>query len=452
LANDRFAKVLKSREVITLGFGAMIGWSWVLMTGVWLTSAGTTGTLIAFSIGGFAVCLIGLTYSELASAMPRAGGEHIYTQRALGPNFSFVCTWALLFSYINVCLFEAVALPAAIEYLVPDIRLGTLWNVLDADVDLGFVIIGVLGSVLVTWSNYVGIKTATLVQTIVTILIILSGLLLISGAGLSGDSSNIQNFSEPAVTGILVVLIMVPGMLIGFDVIPQSAEEINLAPKKIGLLLIVSVMCAVIWYVAISASVGLALPSQDVSSSGMATADAAASLWGGSWAGTVLVLGGVGGILTSWNAFIVGASRVVFALSESGHLPPVFSKIHPKYQTPYAAILAIGLLSCVAPLFGRTILVWLINTGSFAVTIAFLCVAISFLVLRKKEPDMERPFKVSHPNLVGYGAICLSLGLLSAFFPWSPSALAWPEEWSTLLIWGLLGSVILFFSNRQSKL
>ena len=422
------------------------------MTGVWLTSAGTTGTLIAFSIGGFAVCLIGLTYSELASAMPRAGGEHIYTQRALGPNFSFVCTWALLFSYINVCLFEAVALPAAIEYLVPDIRLGTLWNVLDADVDLGFVIIGVLGSVLVTWSNYVGIKTATLVQTIVTILILLSGLLLIGGAGLSGDSSNIQNFSEPAVTGILVVLIMVPGMLIGFDVIPQSAEEINLAPKKIGLLLIVSVMCAVIWYVAISASVGLALPSQEVSSSSMATADAAASLWGGSWAGTVLVLGGVGGILTSWNAFIVGASRVVFALSESGHLPPVFSKIHPKYQTPYAAILAIGLLSCVAPLFGRTILVWLINTGSFAVTIAFLCVAISFLVLRKKEPDMERPFKVSHPNLVGYGAICLSLGLLSAFFPWSPSALAWPEEWSTLLIWGLLGSVILFFSKRQSKI
>lgn len=430
----------------------MIGWSWVLMTGVWLTSAGTTGTLIAFSIGGFAVCLIGLTYSELASAMPRAGGEHIYTQRALGANFSFVCTWALLFSYINVCLFEAVALPAAIEYLVPDIRLGTLWNVLDADVDLGFVIIGVLGSVLVTWSNYVGIRTATLVQTIVTILIILSGLLLIGGAGLSGDSSNIQNFSEPAVTGILVVLIMVPGMLIGFDVIPQSAEEINLAPKKIGLLLIVSVMCAVLWYVAISASVGLALPSQEVSSSSMATADAAASLWGGSWAGTVLVLGGVGGILTSWNAFIVGASRVVFALSESGHLPPVFSKIHPKYQTPYAAILAIGLLSCVAPLFGRTILVWLINTGSFAVTIAFLCVAISFLVLRKKEPDMERPFKVSHPNLVGYGAICLSLGLLSAFFPWSPSALAWPEEWSTLLIWGLLGSVILFFSNRQSKI
>ena len=80
----KFAKVLKSREVVALAFGAMIGWSWVLMTGVWLTDAGSLGTLIAFSIGGFAIALIGLTYSELASAMPKAGGEHIYTKRALG--------------------------------------------------------------------------------------------------------------------------------------------------------------------------------------------------------------------------------------------------------------------------------------------------------------------------------------------------------------------------------
>ena len=450
MSTNRFAKVLKTREVVTLGFGAMIGWSWVLMTGVWLSSAGTTGTLIAFTLGGLAICLIGLTYSELASAMPRAGGEHVYTHRALGPNFSFLCTWALLFSYINVCLFEAVALPAAVEYLFPEIRVGTLWNVLGADVDIGFVIVGVAGTALVTWANYVGIKTASLAQTIVTILIVLSGLLLISGATLYGEPENIMHFVEPAIGGIMVVLIMVPGMLVGFDVIPQSAEEIDLKPQKIGLLLIVSVICAVIWYVAISGAVGLAIPHSEVSQSNMATADAASNLWGGSWAGVILVLGGIGGILTSWNAFIVGASRVIFALSESGRIPKVFSKIHPKYQTPYVAILSLGILSAAATLFGRTILVWLINTGSFAVTVAFLLVAISFLVLRKKEPEMERPFKVTHPNLVGYGAVFLSLGLLSAFFPWSPSALAWPEEWSTLLIWTTLGLLILFYSKKNS--
>ena len=450
MSTTRFAKVLKTREVVTLGFGAMIGWSWVLMTGVWLSSAGTTGTLIAFTLGGLAICLIGLTYSELASAMPRAGGEHVYTHRALGPNFSFLCTWALLFSYINVCLFEAVALPAAVEYLFPEIRVGTLWNVLGADVDIGFVIVGVAGTALVTWANYVGIKTASLAQTIVTVLIVLSGLLLISGATLFGEPENTMHFAEPAIGGVMVVLIMVPGMLVGFDVIPQSAEEIDLKPQKIGLLLIVSVICAVIWYVAISGAVGLAIPHSEVSQSNMATADAASNLWGGSWAGVILVLGGIGGILTSWNAFIVGASRVIFALSESSRIPKVFSKIHPKYQTPYVAILSLGILSAAATLFGRTILVWLINTGSFAVTVAFLLVAISFLVLRKREPEMERPFRVTHPNLVGYGAVFLSLGLLSAFFPWSPSALAWPEEWSTLLIWTTLGLLILFYSKKNS--
>lgn len=447
----RFAKVLKSREVVALSFGAMIGWSWVLVTGTWLTEAGTLGTLIAFALGGLAIALVGLTYSELASAMPRAGGEHIYTHRALGPNWSFVCTWALLFSYLNVCLFESVALPTAVEYLFPEIRMGTLWNVLGADVDIGFVIVGAVGTLLVTWTNYVGIRTAAFAQTVVTALILCSGLLLITGAALNGGAANAEPWLAEPATGILVVLIMVPAMLIGFDVIPQSAEEIDLPPQKIGTLLVVSVFCAVLWYVAISAAVGFAIPSEQLATSQMATADAARNLWGSTWTGNLLVVGGICGIMTSWNAFIVGASRVLFALSESGFLPKAFSKIHPKYKTPYVGILAIGALSILAPLFGRTILIWLINSGSFAVTIAFLFVAISFLTLRKNEPDMPRPFKVSYPNLVGYGAVLMSLGLLSAFLPWSDSALAWPDEWLTIVVWTVIGAVLLVRYQRRAK-
>ena len=445
--SSRFAKVLKRREVITLSFGAMIGWSWVLMTGVWLNEAGTLGTVIAFSVGGLAIALIGLTYSELASAMPRAGGEHIYTQRALGSTWSFVCTWALLFSYLNVCLFEAVALPTAVSYLLPDIRLGTLWNVLGSDVDLGFVLIGAGAAAVVTWVNYLGIRTAAIVQTVVTGLIVCAGLLLFAGAAFNGDIANAEPWIATPVSGVLAVLIMVPAMLVGFDVIPQSAEEIDLPADQVGKLLVISVFCAVAWYLFITASVGLALTQQQQAESGMATADAAASLWshiaGGTWAGMFLVLGGIGGIMTSWNAFIVGASRVLFALAESGHVPAVFMRLHPKYKTPYVGILTIGILSMFAPLFGRTILVWLINSGSFAVTIAFVFVALSFLALRRNEPEMPRPFKVSHPNLVGYGAVLLALALLSAFFPWSDSALSWPEEWMTIVVWSVLGALLL---------
>ncbi len=447
----RFAKVLGRSAVLTLSFGAMIGWSWVLLTGLWVQEAGTLGTLIAFTLGGLAITLIGLTYSELAAAMPRAGGEHIYTHRALGANWSFVCTWALLFSYVNVCTYEAVALPTAVDYLLPQIRMGTLWEVLGAEVDLGFVLVGALGTVIMTAVNYVGIRTAALVQSVVTVLIILAGVVLITGAAFNGDAARAEPWLAEPVSGILVVLIMVPALLVGFDVIPQSAEEINLPPAMIGRLLILSVCAAVVWYILITGAVGFAIPASDLGNANMATADAATTLWGGDWAGVLLVLGGIGGILTSWNAFIVGASRVMFALAESGFLPAAYMRLHPRYKTPYVAILTIGALSLLAPMFGRTILVWLVNSGSFAVTVAFLFVAISFLVLRRTEPQMPRPFRVSHPNLVGYGAIVLSLGLLAAFLPWSDSALAWPDEWLTIVIWSAIGAVILWRQKRQRR-
>jgi len=449
--STRFAKVLKSREVVSLAFGAMIGWSWVLMTGVWLTDAGSLGTLIAFAVGGFAVALIGLTYSELAAAMPKAGGEHIYTQRALGHRWSFACTWALLFSYVNVCLFEAVALPSAVEYLLPEIRLGTLWTFLGSDVDLGFVLLGAGAAAAVAWINVLGIRTAAFMQTLVTGLIILSGALLISGAATFGNLENTQPLIATPATGILAVLIMVPALLVGFDVIPQSAEEIDLPPNKIGLLLVISVACAVGWYVLIAFAVGLGLTSEQQASSEMATADAARALWQQPWAGTLLVLGGIGGILTSWNAFIVGGSRVLYALAHSGHVPAVFGKLHPTYKTPWVGIATIGVLSMIAPLFGKTILVWLINSGSFATTIAFLFVAISFLVLRHREPEMPRPFKVSHPRLVGYGAVTLSLGLIAAFLPWSDSSLQWPEEWLTIVVWSTLGILLLIRYELKAR-
>ena len=449
--STRFAKVLKSREVVSLAFGAMIGWSWVLMTGVWLTDAGSLGTLIAFAVGGFAVALIGLTYSELAAAMPKAGGEHIYTQRALGHRWSFACTWALLFSYVNVCLFEAVALPSAVEYLLPEIRLGTLWTFLGSDVDLGFVLLGAGTAAAVAWINVLGIRTAAFMQMLVTGLIILSGALLISGAAAFGNLENTQPLIATPATGILAVLIMVPALLVGFDVIPQSAEEIDLPPNKIGRLLVISVACAVGWYVLIAFAVGLGLTSEQQASSEMATADAARALWQQPWAGTLLVLGGIGGILTSWNAFIVGGSRVLYALAHSGHVPAVFGKLHPTYKTPWVGIATIGVLSMIAPLFGKTILVWLINSGSFATTIAFLFVAISFLVLRHREPEMPRPFKVSHPRLVGYGAVTLSLGLIAAFLPWSDSSLQWPEEWLTIVVWSTLGILLLIRYELKAR-
>ncbi len=437
--NQGFARVLKTRDVIVLGFGAMIGWSWILMTGFWVINAGSLGTLLAFAVGGLAIALIGLTYSELASAMPLAGGEHVYTHRGLGAGWSFVCTWALLLAYVTVCLFEAVALPTAVEYLLPDIRIGTLWEVFGAPVDQGFVLVGCGSALLVTLVNVLGIKTAARLQALAMALILISGGVLAAGAISFGSLDNARPWIADPATGILSVLVMVPALLVGFDVIPQSAEEIDLPPRSIGALLIVSVFLAVAWYGLVGFSVAMAMDHQSLAASALATGDAATAAWGHPAAGGLLVLGGIAGILTSWNAFVIGGSRVLFALAESGFVPAVFARLHPRYHTPWVGVAAIGLLSCLSPLFGRTVLVWMIDAGSFATMLAYLFVPMAFLALRKKEPHLLRPFRIRSPRFVGGGAIVLAVALLSAYLPGSPSALLWPYEWSMILFWAALG-------------
>lgn len=446
--NRKFARVLRTRDVVLLSFGAMIGWSWVLFSGHWIASGGSLGAAIAFLVGGAVVALIGLLYAELASAMPKVGGEHVYTHRALGHGPSFICTWALLMSYVMVCVFESAALPTALEYLVPAIRFMPLWEIQGAQVNFGFVTVGIAGALTMTWVNVRGIRTAAIVQSIITLLIFLSGALLMIGAISFGDLDRATPWFANGAPGIGVVLIMVPALLVGFDVIPQSAEEIDLEPGRIGMLLVVSVLCAVGWYAMITLSV--AVGTGAVSDDSLATADAAATLWGSGLAGQFLVIGGVGGILTSWNAFIIGASRLMFALAESGVLPSCFAQLHPRYRTPYVAIVTLGALSCVSPLFGRSILVWLVNAGSFAVVIAYLFVAIAFVALRRNEPDMPRPFRVRMGIPVGIVTIVASLLLLNVYLPWSPSGLLWPNEWLMVIGWAALGALVFVRSSSHA--
>lgn len=284
----------------------------------------------------------------------------------------------------------------------------------------------------------------------VTIAIVAAGLLLLVGALTNGSVENARPLIALPAVGILTVVIMVPAMLVGFDVLPQSAEEIDLPPKRIGILLAASLALAVLWYAGVSFAVASAIPNAELGTARMATADAATALWNSPWAGSALIFGGIGGILTSWNAFIIGGSRVMFALAESGALPAAFAKLHPRFRTPHLAFVVLGVLSCISPFFGRTILVWLINTGSLAVVVAYVFVPIAFLVLRARQPEMPRPFKVRAPRLVGCTAIVLGGTLLCLYLPGSPSALAWPHEWIIVIAWAALGLCIWLWGVRPT--
>ena len=450
MKDGHFIRVLGRRDVLALAFGAIVGWSWVLLTGEWVQTAGSLGAITAFAIGGVAMVFIGLTYAELASAMPEVGGEHVYSYRALGAGASFVCTWSLILAYVTVVAFESVALSTGLAYLIPDFSFGRLWKVAGEDVYFSWIAVSVPTALVMTGVNVLGIKPAAVVQAIVTGIILLSGVLFVTGSLPAGDSANLEPLFRNGMTGTLSVLIMVPMMFIGFDVIPQAAEEIDLPRRLIGVLLVLSVLMALVWYVLMILGVALTFSATELDQVELATATANASVWGGQWAGNLMVIGGIAGIMTSWNAFLVGASRAVYALARAGMLPGWLGHLHPRFNTPYTAILLIGSFSCISPLFGRQILIWLIDAGGLAVIIAYGMVAVSFLVLRRREPDMPRPFRVAKGTVTGVAALVLSILLLLLYLPGSPAALAWPYEWLICLGWVALGAGFFVWARVSS--
>jgi amino acid transporter len=274
---------------------------------------------------------------------------------------------------------------------------------------------------------------------VVTLLIVVVGIMLVTGALFNGETANMQPLFTTGAKGVLAVLIMTPFMFVGFDVIPQAAEEIDLPYKQIGKVLIISVLMAVAWYIFIVVAVAMALSAEEAAASSLATADAMTAVFGGGWAGKLLVLAGIGGIITSWNAFLVGGSRAVYAMAHAHMLPAFLGKMHPRYNTPVNAILLIGALSVIAPLFGRKALVWLVDAGGLGIVVAYATVALSFIKLRQNEPDMPRPFRVANGKVVGYAALVLAVGIIILYMPGSPAALVWPYEWVMVLAWTAIG-------------
>lgn len=434
-----FERVLKQRHVLALAFGAMVGWSWVLLSGMWIERAGTLGAVLAFLIAGGAMIFIALTYAELAAAMPETGGEHVYTERAFGRGLSFVCTWALLLGYVSVVAFEVVALPIAVSYLWPALNVGLLWQVAAWDVYAGHIALGIAGALVLTIVNVRGIAAAASLQGFVTLLIVCSGLLLATGALEHGRLANLQPLFVDGWRGVFAVLVMVPLMFVGFDVIPQAAEEIDLPPARIGAVMIVAVACGIAWYAGIILAVGYVLPSAARASATLATADAASLAWSGSWAGALLLGGGIAGIITTWNAFLVGASRLTYVLAADGLLPAWLAPRGRDAHGLTPALWTICALSCLAPWFGRPVLVWLIDTGSFGVVIAYAIVALAFVRLRQREPAMPRPYRVPGGATCGWLAFILSLLLAALYLPPSPGALIWPQEWILCGAWAVAG-------------
>lgn len=447
MEEKNFDRVLGKKDVLALAFGAMIGWGWVILVGGWILKAGTLGAMSAFIIGGIMVIFVGLVYAELTAAMPECGGANVFSRRALGKNASFVCTWALILGYVGVVAFEACALPNVVEYLLPGFLKGYMYSVAGFDIYASWVAVGVVSSIIITTINYFGAKPAAVLQSVLTVAIAAVGIALICGSAFSGNIENTKPLFIDGIGGIMGVAIATPFMYVGFDVIPQAAEEINMPFNKIGKILILSIVMAVSWYALVIFSVSMTMKPWEMETSILVTADAMKFAFGGKQiAAQILIIAGLAGIISSWNAFLMGGSRAIYSLAQAKMLPSFLAKLHPKYKTPTNAILLIGLCSCVAPFFGKVMLTWITNAGSFGIVIAYVLVSISFMVLRKKEPDMPRPYKIKNYKFIGSMAIILASLMLLLYIPGLIKA-----EWIIVGGWTVLGVIFFISAKRKSN-
>lgn len=450
-------KLLNITDILMIAFGAMIGWGWVVSSGSWITNGGIFGTIIAFILGGIMIFFVCLVYAEFNSAVPK-GGVKEFSLKSFGKYGSFICTWIIILSYVGVVCFESVSLPTVIGYVFPSFKFGYLYTIMGFDVYLSWILISFIFSALLIVINIIGVKKAAGLQNILTIIIILAGLFLFVASIISGNLGNLsdQTFSDTApIKGILKVTMVVPFFLFGFDVIPQASEEIGVSSKKTGLIMLLSVFFAVLFYSIVTLSIGLLLNKGEISSSmsatGLVTADAIAKAFKNEIMAKVIIVGGLCGIITSWNSFLIGGSRAITSMSMSRMLPSRFSNVKKSSKSPVFSILLIGVLSIAAPFFGRNMLVWIVDAANFACCLAYCLISIGYLIFISRNKDRKYQFKNKHPVFIGIVSAVLS-GMIALFYliPNTGVTLIW-QEWIIVGIWILLGFIFFLISKFQYK-
>lgn len=438
-------KSFRSIDVLALAFGTMIGWGWIMLSGTWAIQGGMFGAMLAFVVGAILCIFVGIIYAELTPAIPETGGSVAFSKRALGSFAALVSGLATSFAYLGVAAWEGPALVSSLSYILPIPSEGYLWTIQGVDVYLTEVIFVITATAILTGINIRGTKETAIFQTIATTGIILVGLLFLSGGILFGNIDN----AKPLFTstqGFMSVLLVVPAMFVGFDVIPQATAEMDVPLKKIPKLLIFSIILASMWYVLMILATCLSAPEEVRVHGTIPVADSMAYAFGNPILGKICIVGALCGIVTSWNGFLFGAARCIYSMANTGLLPKFLAKTHSKYQTPYVAISFCGFVCMAASFLGKGALTWFVNSSSFGTVIMYLMVVLSFIALRIKKPNLPRPYRIKNAKIIGSLA-CLVVGFfVYLYMPTGPSSLSL-VEWVLVLGWFAIG-IILYFVYR----
>lgn len=448
-------KTLNPLEVLALALGAIVGWGCFILPALrFLPDAGPMGTVIAFFVGAVFQCIVALSYSFLIKPYPVAGGAFAYAYAGFGPQGAFICGWALVLSYICVIAANAMALILLSRYLAPGLfDVGYLYSIAGWNVNGGELAFVSFVLLLFGWMNYRGMNAASTIQVILALALTAGVLVLASGTFLSSSASldNLKPlFSEDRspIACVLVILALTPWLYVGFDTIPQTAEEFKFPPAKARSLMLLSIMAGAILYTLVTLCVAGYIPYRELLAKNhpWATGWVADQVFG-RFGGVVLTIPVLAGILTGMNGFFMATTRLLFSMGRSKFLPPFFAAVHPRYNTPWKSVLFTLAFCLVVPWFGRAALGWIVDMSAIGTALAYLFTCLTAFKYLSAHPDL--PDSAWGKPVCVIGAFTSIVCFFLLIYPNSPAAISVPS-WLTLFVWVGLGG--LFYMNRRSEL
>jgi len=432
------ARDMSLMHVTMIGVGAMIGAGIFVLTGI---AAGVAGPalILVFLLNGFVTGLTAMSYAELGSCFPEAGGGYLWVKEALPQPNGFLSGWVSWFAHAVACSLYAVAFGAfSVDLLsvagVNVSRLVSPLGIHDEPAVLAAKLIAVCITFLFVYVNFRGAKETGQAESVITILkIIIIGLFIGFGvyAIFAGKveqpwQSQFSGFFQKGPLGIIIAMGLTFIAFEGYEIIAQCGEEVKNPKRNIPRSIFLSLLIVIPIYLLVAfVALGAVAPEGNVPTwqylgqkGELAMIEAAEHFMMGKLGRIIFLIGGLFSTMSALNATVYSSSRVSFAMGRDHNLPGLFARIHPKKRTPHLAVFISGgliiLMAVALPIED------IASATDAMFLLLFIFVNLAVINLRKNRPDLDRGFKVPLFPLVPIVATFLNLVLAVFLFFYRP--------------------------------
>ena len=419
-------------QLSLFGIGATIGTGIFIVFSSAVPEAGP-GVVFSFIFAGVVAGLTAICYAELASAVPVSGSSYSYAYATLGEGIAMVVAACLLLEYGVSAAAVAVGWSQYLNeffdnlfgFTIPD----DLSNAPEQD---GIFNLPAVLLILLCMSLLIRGASESAKVNAIMVLIKIGVLLLFIVVGVTGwDSDNLSDFTPFGVDGIEAAAGIIFFSYIGLDAVSTAGEEVHNPRRNLPLAIIIALVTVTTLYVLVAIVAVAAQPMADFEDQEAGLSAILESVVDSSWPATVLAAGAVISIFSVTLVVIYGQTRILFAMSRDGMIPPFFHRLNPRTLTPVPATVLVAIV--ISLLAGVLPIDFLAEMTSIGTLVAFLIVSIGVIVLRVREPDLPRGFKVPGypvtPILSILGCLWIIKDLravtIYVFFGWSAVALLW---------------------------